>query len=53
MGIGFNRREPTKPSKVYESHELVEIFHRSQWFGYFDRLRGYDDEISLEFALNF
>jgi hypothetical protein len=53
MGDGFNRREPIEPSKIYDNPEIVEIFQRSHWMGYFERLRGFDDEISLEFALNF
>jgi hypothetical protein len=53
MGDVFNKREPIEPSKIYEKPGVVEIFQRSHWLGYFDRLRGYDDEISLDFSLNF
>jgi hypothetical protein len=53
MGVGFKRREPTKPSRVYDNPEIVEIFQRCNWLGYFERLRGYDDEVAIEFAQNF
>jgi hypothetical protein len=53
MGARFNRREPTKPSKIYDNPGIIDDFRRSQWLGYFERLRGFDDEIALEFALNF
>jgi hypothetical protein len=38
---------------LHENPDIVEIFQRSDWLGYFDRLRGFDDEIYLEFSLNF
>jgi hypothetical protein len=53
MGVGFNRREPTYPSKVYRNPKVVENFQDNNWLVYFDRLRGYDNEISLELAMNF
>jgi hypothetical protein len=53
MGAGFNRREPTNPSKVYNNPEVMDIFQDNIWPLYFDRLRGYDDEIALEFSMKF
>jgi hypothetical protein len=31
----------------------VEIFQKYEWLGYFERLRGFYDEMSMEFAQNF
>ena len=47
MGAGFNKREPTEPSRIYDNLEIVEIFQISNWLGYFERLKGFDDEIYL------
>jgi hypothetical protein len=30
----------------------VEIFQKLEWLGYFERLRGFEDEVSMEFAKN-
>ena len=53
MGIGFKWREPTKPSKVYDNPEILEIFHSCNWLGYFERLKVYDDEVAIDFSHNF
>jgi hypothetical protein len=52
MGDVFKRRETTKPSRVYENPEIVEIFHICDWLGYFERIKGYDDEVAIEFDKN-
>jgi hypothetical protein len=31
----------------------VEIFQKCEWLGYFERLRGFDDEVAMEFSQNF
>jgi len=50
---GKGRKEGhTSTTWSYQVNSL-EIFQRSDLLGYFDKLRGYDDEITLEFALNF
>jgi hypothetical protein len=53
MGEGFKRREPTEPSSFYNNLEMVEIFQKCEWLGYFERLRGFDDEVSIDFSHNF
>jgi hypothetical protein len=53
MGVGFKKREPIKPSRVYDNPKILEIFQKCNWLGYFERLRGYDDEVAMEFSLNF
>jgi hypothetical protein len=53
MGVRFKRREPTKPSRVYDNPKIVEIFQRCNWLRYFERFRGYNDEIAIEFSQNF
>jgi hypothetical protein len=46
----FKRREPTYPSKVYDKHDILEYFQICDWLGYFERHRGFDDEVSKEFS---
>jgi hypothetical protein len=53
MGVGFKRRVPIKPSRVYDNPEIIEIFHRCNFLGYFERLKGYNDEVAIEFSHNF
>jgi hypothetical protein len=53
VGGGFNRRESTSTSKVYNNPKVVEIFQDSNWIVYFNSIKGYGDEIAIEFFLNF
>jgi hypothetical protein len=38
---------------VYDNREILEIFQMCNWLGYFERLKGYDDKVAMEFALIF
>ena len=38
--------------RIHEHPPLVEIFPRHNWMGYFEKLRGYDDEVARYFALS-
>ena len=52
MTGGFNRREPTITTRIYQHPPMLEIFTRHQWLGFFELLRGYDDDIAREFAIS-
>jgi len=49
---GFNRREPTRTTRIHQHPPVVEIFTRHQWLGFFELLRGYDDVVDMEFAMS-
>jgi len=53
MGIGFKRREPINPSRVYDNTEIVEFFQKCDWMGYFEGHKGFYDEVSMDFSLYF
>jgi len=48
---GFNRREPIETSRIDLHPSLVEIFLRHNWLGFFELLRGYDDDVAQEFSM--
>ncbi len=47
---GFNRREPTNTVRIQQHPEVLEIFIRHQWMGFFEKFTGYDDEVAQEFS---
>ena len=51
MTGGFNKREPTNIVKIHQHPPILEIFTRNNWMGFFEKLRGYDDEVARDFAL--
>lgn len=51
MGGGFKRREPTDSKIIHLHPSVVEIFKRHQWLGFFELLKGYDDDITYEFSM--
>jgi hypothetical protein len=53
MTVGFNRREPVDPSKIYAKPKVVKEFQKSNRMDYFNKLKWFDDRIALEFAKNF
>jgi len=46
MGGGFNKREPTDTKRIYQRPPMVENFLIYQWMGFFEHLKGYDDDIT-------
>ena len=48
---GFNRREPTNTVRIHQHHPMLEIFTRHNWMDFFEKLRGYDDEVAKYFSL--
>ena len=52
MTGGFNRREPINTGRIHQVPPVLEIFTRHNWMGYFEKLRGYDDEVARDFVLS-
>lgn len=52
MTGGFNKREPTNIVRIHQHPPVVEIFIRHKWMGFFERMKGYDDEVTKGFALS-
>ena len=49
MGGGTNRRGHTNSKIIHQYPLLIDICTSHQWMGFFDRIKGYDDEIAHEF----
>lgn len=49
MGGEFNKREPSDTKKIHQHALVVDILKRHQWLGFFEFLKGYDDDFSHEF----
>ena len=52
MTGGFNRREATNTLRIQQHPQVLEIFTRHNWMGFFVNFKGYDDEVAQEFALS-
>ena len=52
MTWGFMRKEPLNLVRLHEHSEVVAIFTRANWMPFFEKLRGYDEEVTREFALS-
>jgi len=52
MTRGFMRKEPLNPVRLHEHPEVAAIFTRANWMPFFEKLRGYDEEVTQEFALS-
>jgi len=48
----FNRRLPINTVRIHQHPKVLEIFTRHNWMGYFEKLRGYDDEDAQDFSLS-
>ena len=46
------RKEPLKSSKLYENPKLVDLFTRENWISFFDKIQGYDEEVTEEFLMS-
>lgn len=51
MGGGFNLREPTKTTQIHQNPGVRDILENYHWLGIFEKMTGYDDDISLAFSL--
>jgi len=52
MTGGFDRREPTNTVRIQQHPQVLKIFKRHNWMGFFKKFRGYDDEVAQEFSLS-
>lgn len=52
MGGQSLRHEPKDTMRVRSNHEVWQVFENAGLDVYFDRLRGSNEEIMMEFALN-
>ena len=46
------RHEPEDTTRVQNNQEVWKIFENTGWNVYFDRLKGSNEEIAMEFTLN-
>jgi len=44
-------REPTDTKRIHQHPHVVNILIIHQWLGFFELLKGYDDDISHEFSM--
>lgn len=52
MGGGFNRIDLTNTSRIHQNPKVRYVLENYNWLGFFERSRGYDDEVSLDFSLD-
>ncbi len=46
------RKEPTNSDRLHAHPQVEEIFTRENWMNFFEKFRGFDEEISHEFSLS-
>ena len=46
------RKEPINSTRIHAHPQVVEIFTRANWMNFFEKFRGFDDEIAHEFSLS-
>ncbi len=44
--------DPINTVRIHQHPPVLEIFMRHNWMRYFEKLRGYDDEVAREFSLS-
>jgi len=52
MPGGFMRKESLKSIKLYEHPEVEDLFTRANWISFFDRIQGYDEEVTEEILMS-
>jgi len=52
MPGGFMRKEPLNSSKLHEHTEVVAFFTRANWIPLFERIQGYDEEVTEQFLMS-
>lgn len=45
-------KEPLKSTRLHEHPKVVALFTIANWMPFFEKLRGYDEEVTEEFALS-
>jgi hypothetical protein len=53
MGGSLNHREPIEMLLLEAYENIRGIFLQGGWMEYLHRLQGYDDNVALEFSINF
>lgn len=51
MGGVFNIREPSNTRRIHQYPLIVDIFRNHYWLGFFELLKGYDDDLDHEFSM--
>lgn len=46
------RKEPLNSNKLHEHPEVVALFTRANSMSFFERIHGYDDEVTKEFLMS-
>lgn len=46
------RKEPTNSTRLHEHPQVVAIFTRENWMPFFEKFRGFDEEVAQEFTLS-
>lgn len=49
MEGGFNKRNPIDTYRIHQNPRVRYILETCKWLRFFEKLKGYDEEISLEF----
>lgn len=49
---GFSKKEPINTARIHRHSLIVEIFTRHSLLGFFEKMRGYDDEVARDFSLS-
>jgi len=49
---GFMRKEPLNSDQLHEHLEVVALFTKENWMIFFERIHGYDDEVTKEFFMS-
>jgi len=52
MTRGVMRKEPTNSTRLHAHPQVVDIFTRENWMNFFQKFRGFVDEIAQEFSLS-
>ena len=46
------RKEPLNSTKLHEHPEVVALFTRTNWMPFFEKIHGYDEEVTEEILLS-
>ena len=38
--------------RIHQHPHVLEIFTRHNWIGFFEKVRGYDDDVAIDFSLS-
>ena len=46
------RKEPLNSNKLHEHPKVVALFTSANWMSFFERIHGYDEEVTEEFLMS-